>query len=124
MKFTREIKNDIRPITRRRLAAARRALQRQADEVPLFPELQPNETPEERIARMDALAAAHLQSMRDHTAATWRRARRELRSLTPDQLAYVMARWNHPTWHPPHEAHYLADLVWTATRHTSTKETQ
>ena len=44
-----------------------------------------------------------------------RRARRALRSLTPAQLAQVMARWHSPNWHPPHEAHYLADLIHTAT---------
>jgi len=27
-----------------------------------------------------------------------------------------MDRWHCPNWHPPHEAHYLADLIHTATR--------
>src|SRR5512143_4355340 len=116
MKFDRYIRAERRPITGRRLSAARRALQRQADEVALFPELQPTETPEQRIARLDADAQAHHQRIRDHTAATWRRARRALRSLTPAQLAQVMDRWHCTNWHPPHEAHYLADLIHTATR--------
>jgi phage protein D len=116
MKFVRQPRQVLRPITGRRLSAARRALQRQADEVALFPELQPTETPEQRIARLDADAQAHLQRIRDHTAATWRRARRALRTLTPAQFAQVMARWHCPHWHPPHEAHYLADLIHTATR--------
>ena len=115
MKFTRQPRQVLRPLTGRRLSAARRALQRQADEVALFPELQPTETPEQRIARLDADAQVHLQRIRDHTAATWRRARRALRSLTPGQLAQVMDRWHCPNWHPPHEAHYLADLIWTTT---------
>ncbi len=116
MRFERYPRRVLRPITGRRLSAARRALQREADKVALFPELQPTETPEQRIARLDANAEAHLQKIRDHTAATWRRARRALRTLTPAQLAQVMARWHCPHWHPPHEAHYLADLIHTATR--------
>jgi hypothetical protein len=39
--------------------------------------------------RDPAQRPAHLQKIRDHTAATWRRARRALRSLTPAQLAEV-----------------------------------
>ena len=116
MKFRRQFRRVLRPITGRRLSAARRALKREADEVALFPELQPTETPEQRIARLDAAAEAHFQTLRDHTAATWRRARRTYRTLTPAQREQVLARWNAPTWHPPHEAHYLADLIFTATR--------
>jgi hypothetical protein len=115
MRFERYPRRVLRPITGRRLSAARRALRREADAVALFPELQPTETPEQRIARLDANAAAHLQKIRDHTAATWRRARRALRSLTSAQLAQVMERWHCANWHPPHEAHYLADLIHTAT---------
>ncbi len=115
MKFARQSRTAFRPITGRRLSAARRALQREADKVALFPELQPTETPEQRIARLDANAEAHFQRLRDHTAATWRRARRAFRTLTPEQREQVLARWNAPTWHPPHEAHYLADLIHTAT---------
>ncbi len=115
MKFRRQFRRILRPITGRRLSAARRALQREADKVALFPELQPTETPVQRIARLDADAEAHFQRLRDHTAATWRRARRAFRTLTPEQRDQVLARWNAPTWHPPHEARYLADLIHTAT---------
>ena len=117
MRFERYPRQVLRPITGRRLSAARRALQRQADEVALFPELQPTETPEQRIARLDADAEAHFQRLRDHTAATWRRARRAFRSLTAAQREQVLARWNAPTWHPPHEAHYLADLIHSTINH-------
>ena len=117
MKFSRQLRSILRPVTGRRLSAARRALKRQADAVALFPELQPTETPEQRIARLDAAAEVHRQQMRDHSAATWRRARHAFRGLTPEQRARVLARWEHPTWHPPHEAHYLADLIYTITTH-------
>jgi hypothetical protein len=116
VKFRRQFRRVLRPVTGRRLSAARRALQREADKVALFPELQPTETPAQRIARLDAAAEAHFQRLRDHTAATWRRARRAFRSLTPEQREQVLSRWNAPTWHPPHEAHYLAALIHTATR--------
>lgn len=116
MKFVRQSRRALRPVTGRRLSAARRALQRQADAVALFPELQPTETPEQRIARLDAQAEAHYQQIRDHAAATWRRARREFRTLTPTQRDQVLAQWHAPTWHPPHEAHYLADLIHQATK--------
>jgi hypothetical protein len=116
MKFRRQHPRSLRPITGRRLSAARRALQREKASVALFPELQPTETPEERIARLDAEAQAHVQRMRDRTAATWRRARRSFRTLTPAQRDYVLAQWNATHWHPPHEAHYFADLIRTATK--------
>src|SRR5262245_16956658 len=115
MKFRRQHLRVLRPVTGRRLFAAGRALRRERDAVALFPELQPTETPEQRIARMDAAAAAHLQTVRDRTAATWRRARRAFRALTQAQRAHVLAHWNAATWHPPHEAHYLADLIHEAT---------
>jgi len=56
MKFHRQHPRSFRPVTGRRLSAARRALQREKESVGLFPELQPTETPEQRIARLDAYA--------------------------------------------------------------------
>lgn len=121
MKFLRHIKADNRrEITPRRLAAARRALQKQADAVALFPELQPKQTPQERCEVIDLEGVAYWQRIRNHTAETWKQARRDLRALTPEQRAQVLARWHCPNWHPPHEAHYLADLIFCAKRETLT----
>jgi hypothetical protein len=117
MKFVRQFSHARRPVTGRRLAAARRTLQRQAEEVALFPDLQPKETPAERVARLDLSAQAHFQSLRDYTAQTWRRSRAEFRSLTSAQREYVSARWNDPRWGPPLHAGYLADLIWFAKNH-------
>lgn len=114
MKFDRSIKATRRPVTGRRLAAARRALQRQADAVALFPELAPAETPAERVDRFDAEAVAMVQRLRDHTAQTWRRARRQLRALPPGQRAEVLRQWDNKFL--PKQAHYLADIIWTLTR--------
>ena len=114
MQFDRFIKATRRPVTGRRLAAARRALQRKADAVALFPDLAPTETAAERVDRFDAESVATVQRWRDHAAQTWRRARRQLRELTPEQHAAVMAQWNNKFL--PKQAHYLADIIFTVTR--------
>lgn len=114
MKFDPYIKATRRPVTGRRLAAARRALQRQADSVALFPELAPKKTPAERIDRFDSDSVAMVQRMRDHQAQTWRRARRQLRALTPEQRAEVMRQWSNKFL--PRTAVYLADIIFTITR--------
>jgi hypothetical protein len=114
MKFDRSIKATRRPVTGRRLAAARRALQRQADKVSLFAELAPVETPAERVERFDSDSVAMVLRWRQHTAQTWRRARRQLRALTPEQRAEVLAQWENKFL--PKQAHYLADIIFTVTR--------
>jgi hypothetical protein len=114
MQFDRYIKATRRPVTGRRVAAARRALQRQADKVALFPELAPTETPAERIDRFYDECVAMVQSHRDYLAETWRRARRQLRALTPEQRAEVMRQWNNKFL--PKTAVYLADIISTVTR--------
>jgi len=116
MQFEPFIKATRRPVTGRRLAAARRALQRQADAVALFPELAPTETPAERVDRFDAECVAAVQRWRDHAARTWRRARRQLRALPPEQRAAVLAQWQNKFL--PKQAHYLADIIFTVTRST------
>lgn len=114
MKFYPYIKATRRPVTGRRLAAARRALQRQADKVALFPELAPTETPAERVDRFDAESVAMVQRHRDWLAQTWRRARRQLRALPPEQHAEVMRQWRNKFL--PKTAVYLADIIFTVTR--------
>src|SRR5262245_25927803 len=110
MKFRRQHPRALRPVTGRRPSAAGRPLQPALTAVALSPDLQPTDTPQQRIARMDAAAEAHLHTVRDRTAATWRRARRAFRALTPAQREHVLGHWNAVNWHPPHEAHYLAGL--------------
>ena len=114
MQFERYIKATRRPVTGRRIAAARRALQRQADSVALFPELAPSETAEKRVDRFDFESVAMVQQMRDHQAQTWRRARRQLRALTLEQRAEVMRQWSNKFL--PKTAVYLADIIFTITR--------
>jgi dephospho-CoA kinase len=114
MKFARQFSKTRRPVTARRLAHAARAVARDKASVALFPELAHHQTAADRIAAIDADTEAHFQRMRDHTAQTWRRARRTLRQLPPELRARIMARWNHG--HLPANAHYLADLIHTTLR--------
>lgn len=95
--------------TKQRLAAAKRAIQRERDAVPLFPELAPQETPEERIARVDAEVAAYWQRMRDHRAKQWRKARRWLYSMPEEQRKQILAEWETCQW--PGSPEYLLTFM-------------
>lgn len=110
MKFDRYLRAERRPITGRRLAAARRALQRQADSVALFPELQPTETPEERCRRFDDTSLATVQRWRDTRAADWRRARRTLRALPTEIQARVHQRWTRNRFMPGDPVYLLETI--------------
>ena len=110
MKFDRYLRAERRPITGRRLAAAKRALQRQADEVALFPELQPTQTPEERCRQFDDASLATVQRWRDQRAADWRRARRTLRALTAEQQARVDRRWAQNRFMPGDPVYLLESI--------------
>src|SRR5690606_42040294 len=85
--------DDVR-VTPQRLAAAKRALQRERERAGMFvEELGPRETPEEHIARQDAAWVAHWQRMRDRYARAWRDARRLLFSLPAEQQRQLRAEW-------------------------------
>lgn len=91
--FDRYLRVTRRPITGRRLAAARRALQRQADKVALFPELQPTQSASERIMAIEDENAAMVQRWRNKRAADWCRARREFRALPRGWQIAVFRRY-------------------------------
>jgi len=110
MKFDRYLRTDRRPITGRRLAAASRALRKQAEQVALFPELQPTETPEERCNRFDAEAVATLKRWRATRAADWRRARHKLRNLPPEIQAKVHQRWTQNRFMPGDPVYLLESI--------------
>ena len=110
MKFQPFIKAAPRVITPRRLAAARRALQKQADAVALFPELQPTQTPKERCRQFDDASQAMVQRWRDAEAERWHRARRTLRAMTPLFRASVTERfWGNRFM--PKTAVYLLETI-------------
>ena len=54
MRFTRYPKGEAYQITSRKLAAARRAVQKDKDRYPLFPELLKHQTAEDRLASIAA----------------------------------------------------------------------
>lgn len=117
MQFDRFIRAERRPITGRRLAAARRALQRQADAVALFPELQPTETPEERCERFDRGNVAAVQSWRDTRAANWRRARYQFRTLPPIER-HIVQRQFFGNRFMPKDPVYLLETIRDVLRHS------
>ena len=111
MKFSSHIKATFtREVTPRRLAAASRALQKQADAVALFPELQPTQTPQERCEQADRETVAMVQRWRDREAANWKRARRMFRALPTATRAQVEANfWGNRFM--PKTAVYLIETI-------------
>jgi hypothetical protein len=93
MRFTRYPRGETYQLTPRRLAAARRAVQREKDRYPLFPELLTHQTAEERLDAIATSRADWWQDMRDHQAKQWRRARKSLRRLPARPRAAITRYW-------------------------------
>ena len=112
MRFNRSpwTKNEIRPRSPQRIAAARRAVQRDKDAVPLFPEMVKHHTADERLRAMEVGAVEWHCEMRASRAATWREARRRLYALPPLTHAGVLRYWSSDSW-IPRDPSYLADLI-------------
>jgi hypothetical protein len=110
-------KNASRPVTPRRLGAARRALAREADKVALFPELAPTMTPEARVEAFNAGFAQSSKEWRQHRAETWRRARRDLAALAPLTRLGLLRYWNQ--WSGPKSPEYFVTMVRQAGQGTS-----
>jgi hypothetical protein len=72
------------------------------------------ESPEERIDRMDQAMVAQDQSHRDLAARHWRWGPRMLRSLEPHLQASFLKEWNRST--VPPDAAYFADFIRTRLR--------
>lgn len=97
------------PWSARRLAAAGRAVRRELDAVPLFPELARYRSIEERVAQMEAGREDFHRAMRAHRAAAWRRARAELARLPRTTRAGVLRYW--ARGHLPPDPGYLLSLL-------------
>jgi hypothetical protein len=93
MRFTRYPRLEPYEVTPRRLAAAGRAVQREKDRYPLFPELLTHQTAKERLEAIATSRAEWWQDMRDHQAKQWRRARKSLRSLPAGHRAAIARYW-------------------------------
>jgi hypothetical protein len=74
MRFARYPRWEPYEVTPRKLAAARRAVQREKDRYPLFPELLTHQTAEKRLEAIATSRDEWWQDMRDHQAKQWRRA--------------------------------------------------
>jgi hypothetical protein len=77
-----------------RVKAAERAVQREADNMPLFPELRRVHTVAQRMEQMDKRADLASQKLRNHRAKTWREARQFVRSLSPQDRERLKVKWN------------------------------
>jgi hypothetical protein len=93
VRFSRYPKREAYEVTPRKSAAARRAILKQKDRYPLFPELLKHQTAEQRLAAIAVERESWWQDMRNHPAQQWRRARRSLRELSPGPRAAISRYW-------------------------------
>ena len=93
MRFTRYSKGEPYEITPRKLAAARRAVQKEKDRYPLFPELLKHQTAEDRLASIAAQREMWWQEMRERQAQLWRKARQTLGDLPTGPRAAIKRYW-------------------------------
>lgn len=114
IRFQRFEKYEI-PTTDRKVAAARRAIERKkvkaAKQYPLFPELQIiTETAESRIQRYKAAGDRYTKRIRRETAQNWIRGRRILRSLPENIQSEILEQWNNG--HHPRTSSYFLGKLW------------
>jgi hypothetical protein len=93
MRFTRYPKGEPYQITPRKLAAAGRAVQKEKDRYPLFPELLNYQTAEERLASIADERETWWHEMRDRHAKLWRKARQALRELPTGPSSAIRRYW-------------------------------
>jgi hypothetical protein len=97
-------------ITPRRLAAAKRTLQKQRDKYPLLTDwiAQQQPTPEERILKADQGIVWQQQYWRDCRAKDWRKWRTRLYQLPLLERQRLLKQWNES--HYPKSSEYFADF--------------
>lgn len=100
-----------RAVTARRLAAARRALDRQRAQMPLFAS-DITQTPEERIDEIDGYCRALKGHLRSLYARQLRDLRRVWRAIPADRQEQIAAEWEASNY--PKQAGYA--LEWLARR--------
>jgi hypothetical protein len=93
MRFIRYPKGEAFQITPRKLAAARRAVQREKDRYPLFSELVKHQTAEDRLTSIAVEQETWWQEMRDRQAQRWRKARQALRDLPTGPRTAIKRYW-------------------------------
>lgn len=92
-------------VSSRRIAAARRAINRQQAQLALFADQVRWPTPEERIEKHDTGFAMFSQDMRDKRARDWRYVRAFIRSIPQDVQRTILDEWSKS--HCPGEPSYL-----------------
>lgn len=100
------------PPSGRRLAAAKRHIERErAKWGPLLADWAAahvvTETPEERIARIDAGVRSGFAQLRQHEARMWREGRAALRCLPHSDRQAMLAEWNAKRWCPRRPEYFV-----------------
>ena len=96
--------------TSRRIKNAERAVAKERDDIPLFPELVRFRSADERLTHLDDVNMAYWQRQRDLEADTWRKFRARLASLPGHERARFLAYWNSHTMIPA-TAYYASDTL-------------
>ena len=102
-------KREKRVWTPNRISHARRAVARELETVPLFPELAKFKTVEERMALIDDNELGFRENMRAHRAGEWRKVRREMRQLNPLTKLGLLKLWS--TSSCPDDPVYLLAMI-------------
>lgn len=111
MKFDRYCipKHQAEPASPQRRRAAERAVRRDADAVPLFPELRRYSCVDDRLAEGDAWRKEFRTRMRASRAHDWRRVRAEMRALNPITRAGLLRWWD--AWLSDRNPLYLISAI-------------
>lgn len=113
MRFTKSPLRFEYKMTDRRIAAARRKLERQVAAMPLFADevraSQP--TPEQVVDAANEGWKKACANLRRHEAESWLKGRDRLRKLPAEQRAALLAEWN--ASRQPGNAAYFLDFLWT-----------
>ena len=94
----------------RRIANAQKAVRRELDAVPLFPELARFRTAEERLDQQDQIQVDQWTTIRRSEAAGWHRLHHRLRQLPSADRDRFLDYWNNATMLPA-EAGYANDVL-------------
>lgn len=110
-------REDRREVTPRRISAAKRALIRQAEKLPLFADIirETQPSPEERIKAMDDGFQWIVGEWRELRAAHWRKGRKMFMSLPDPVRVDLREKWGRIQW--PGDGTYFCEFVRCYLRH-------
>lgn len=98
-----------RPWTKGRLHAAQRAVQREKDKTPLFPDMSDYQTVDDRVKDIDETEKEFLARMRADHCRLWRKVRRALRAMRPSLRLGVLTYWRNASY--PIDPLYLLQVI-------------